>query len=183
MVSRASDGEACVKLLYLLRHAKAQAGEAGQSDHERSLNGRGRRAADEIGEFLAAQGEPPELALCSSSQRTRETLERAIDRLAEKPRVVVEAELYLAGCQSLLERVRALPDEAERVLLVAHHPGIADLAVLLATEGPRELRKRLSEKFPTAALAILVLPHPRWRDAGPGARLEAFVLPRELEKA
>lgn len=183
MVEIESGVEACVKLLYLLRHAKARAGEAGQGDHERPLTGRGRRAADEIGDFLAERGEPPDLALCSSSQRTRETLERVLERLEQKPPVVVETELYLAACGSLLERVRALPDEAKRVLLVGHHPGIADLAELLATEGPRELRKRMAEKFPTAALAVVGVPHSHWRDAGPGACLEAFVLPRELEKA
>jgi len=172
-----------VKHLYLLRHAKARAGEDGQGDHARRLTGRGRRAADEIGEFLAEHGETPDLALCSSSERTRETLERVLDHLPEKPRVVVETELYLAGCESLLARLRALPDEIDRVLLVGHHPGVADLAELLATDGPHELRKRLAEKFPTAALAILGIPHGRWCDAGPGARLEAFVLPRELEKA
>ena len=155
-----------------------------KSQSQKSAAGQKRRGSVNEGianNYIRSIEEWP-TSICSS-ERTRETLERVLHRLPEKPRVVVETDLYLAGCESLLARLRALPDEAERVLLVGHHPGIADLAELLATDGPRELRKRLAEKFPTAALAILGIPHGRWRDAGPGARLEAFVLPRELEKA
>lgn len=169
-----------MKLLYLLRHAKSAAAEVGQDDHARPLTGRGRRAAVRIGDYLAARGETPDLVLCSSSRRTRETLDHVLDRLGARPRVSIEPELYLAGCDRLLARVRELPDQAERAMLVGHHPGIADLAERLATRGPDALRAGLAEKFPTAALAILRLEGSQWRDAGPGARLEAFILPREL---
>lgn len=170
-----------MKRLYLLRHAKASTGEPDEDDHARSLTSRGRRAADRIGDVLAARGELPEFVLCSSSRRTRETLDRVLDRLTARPRVVIEEELYLADCRTLLARVRGIPEEVERALLVGHHPGIADLTDLFITRGSREMRRRLSEKFPTAALAILGLDATHWCDVGPGAELDAFVLPRELE--
>ena len=172
-----------MKRLYLLRHAKSGTGEPGQDDHSRPLTGRGRRSADRIGDLLAERGEPPDFVVCSSSRRTRETLDRVLDRLTSRPRVLIEEELYLADCQTLLASVRSLPEEAERALVVGHHPGIADLAELLVTRGAREMRQRLGEKFPTAALAILGLDAARWSETGPGAELEAFVVPRELEPA
>ena len=170
-----------MKLVYLLRHAKAAAGEPGQDDHARPLSGRGRRAADRIGDALAERGEPPQVVLCSSSQRTRETLDRVLARLSARPRVVTLSELYLADASTLLAYLQALPDELERALMVGHHPGIADLAGMLAAEGSRDAKRRLAEKFPTAGLAILELDSARWSEIGAGGTLVAFMLPRELE--
>ena len=170
-----------MKRLYLLRHAKAAQGEPGQNDHSRALSARGRHASDRIGDAIALRGAPPEVVLCSSSRRTRETLDRVLDRLPARPRVAIEPDLYLADAGTLLAHVRDLSDEHERAMLVAHHPGIADLAEMLVTQGPHDARRRLEEKFPTAALAILDLDEARWSEIGSGATLVAFILPRELE--
>jgi phosphohistidine phosphatase len=61
--------------LYLLRHAKSSWKEAGLADHDRPLARRGRRAAKAIGRHLREQRVEPELVLCSTARRTRETLE------------------------------------------------------------------------------------------------------------
>jgi phosphohistidine phosphatase len=176
-----SRGEIHVKSLYLLRHAKAAAGKIGQEDHARPLTGRGRRAADRIGDVLEQRGEPPDFVLCSSSRRTRETLERVLDRMKARPRVLIESDLYLADCETLLERVRALPDDAAFAMLVGHNPGIADLADALVTRGSRESRQRLAHKFPTGALAILHLDIARWDETESCAELADFIVPRELD--
>lgn len=170
-----------VKLVYLLRHAKSSWGDRSQEDHARPLNARGRAAADRIGKFLARRKELPDLILCSSARRTQETLERVQRRLDAQPAVEIERALYLASGDALLERLRELPEEVERVLLVGHNPGIGEFAKRLAREGPAELRERLGEKFPTGALAIIRLSAPRWIGAAQGGRLEAFVCPRDLE--
>jgi phosphohistidine phosphatase len=170
-----------MKLVYLLRHAKSSWSDGTQRDHARPLNARGRDAADRIGEFLAEQPELPELALCSSAQRTRETLERVQRRLRRELPAEIEPELYLASGERLLARLRALPDTIARVLLVGHNPGIAELAERLAREGPAELRERLAEKYPTGALAVVRASVRRWNEISHGGRLEAFVRPRDLE--
>ena len=170
-----------MKSLYLLRHAKAAAGGIGQEDHARPLTGRGRRAADLIGDVIEERGESPDFVLCSSSRRTRETLERVLDRIGARPRVLIESDLYLADCETLLERVRALPEDVAFAMLVGHNPGIADLADALVTRGSHEARQRLARKFPTGALAILHLDVARWDETEQGAELAAFIVPRELE--
>ena len=167
-----------MKVLYLLRHAKSGPAERGEDDHARSLTGRGHRAADLVGELLETRPEAPELVLCSSSRRTRETLAHVLDRLSARPRVEIDPGLYLADRDVLLSRVRELPEEVEHALLVGHNPGIAELARYLATKGPAELLENLRRKFPTAALAILRLEGARWRDVQRGARLDVFALPR-----
>ena len=71
--------------------------------------------------------------------------------------------------------------QVSTVLLIAHNPGIEDLAVRLARPSPE--RDDLRAKFPTAALATLELPSTRWSEVEPGcASLIAFVRPRDLEQ-
>ena len=61
--------------LYLLRHAKSSWKDEGLADHDRPLARRGRRAAKAIARHLREQGVEPELVLCSTARRARETLE------------------------------------------------------------------------------------------------------------
>ncbi|MFE6686352.1 SixA phosphatase family protein [Streptomyces sp. NPDC057743] len=61
--------------LIVLRHAKS-AWPEGVPDHERPLAGRGRRDAPAAGRWLRQRHCAPDVVLCSTSRRTRETWER-----------------------------------------------------------------------------------------------------------
>jgi phosphohistidine phosphatase len=111
--------------------------------------------------------------------RAQETLQGVLPGLGE-PEVWTEVALYAASAETLLDRVRALPDEAEEAMLVGHNPGVADLVLLLAEPG--ELRERVAAKVPTGALATLEADIASWSELEPGsARLVEFVVPRELK--
>jgi phosphohistidine phosphatase len=167
-----------MKRVYLLRHAKSSWADPSLADHDRPLNGRGRRAAAAMGEHLRAAGVAPELVLCSSARRTRETLERIAPALGDA-RVEFEAGLYGASAHALRRRLERLPDEVESVLLIAHNPGLEDLALELAAPSPAT--EAMAEKFPTGALAVLELPGASWSELAPGtAELATFVRPRDL---
>jgi phosphohistidine phosphatase len=157
--------------LLLLRHAKSSWDDPVLGDHERPLARRGERAAKLIGEHLRGEHAPVSLVLCSSARRTRETLEL----VAPAGEIVIEDELYGASADRLLERLRAVPDEVDSVLLIGHNPAIHALAVGLS--GSTELADR---KFSTGALAALTFDRP-WAALEPGcASLDSFVTPREL---
>ena len=97
-----------------------------------------------------------------------------------EPEVWIEVGLYAASADTLLERVRSLPDEAEEAMLVGHNPGLGELLLLLAEPG--KLRERAEAKVPTGALATLEADVERWSHVEPGgARLASFVVPRELK--
>src|ERR671921_212111 len=64
------------RTLVLVRHAKSS-WDLDVDDHERPLSGRGRRDAVAIGQELAKRGIRPDLVLCSTAVRTRETWEEA----------------------------------------------------------------------------------------------------------
>ena len=148
-----------MKRLYLLRHAKSSWTDAGLADHDRPLAPRGRRAAKAIGRHLHKQGIEPELVLCSSATRARETLERLGLQGAE-----IEPELYGAGAVALLARLREVPTDVASVMLIGHNPGMQELALLLARAEPHV--RELEVKFPTAALATLAIRG--WRTLGAG---------------
>jgi phosphohistidine phosphatase len=167
-----------VRRLHLLRHAKSSWDDPALGDHERPLAPRGRRATVRIARWMREHDVRPELVVCSSAVRARETLAGVLAEL-EEPEVRIEDELYAASAEALLGRVRALPDEVEDAMLVGHNPGLGNLLLLLAE--PRGLRERAIEKVPTGALATLEADVARWSDLVPGeTRLIAFVVPREL---
>ena len=166
-----------VRSVYVLRHAKSS-WETGLPDHDRPLAPRGRRAAKAIASHLRQEGIEPSLVLCSTARRARETLERIEPALGAAD-VRIERELYGASAGALLERLRAVPDEVDSVMLIGHNPGLQLLALELAASGA-ELRE-LEAKYPTGALLTLAFGGPRWAVLEPGAaELVGFVRPRDL---
>lgn len=120
----------------------------------------------------------PDLVLCSSAARTRETLERVRPALGDAA-VSIEDGLYAASHEAILERLRAVDDGLTSVMVIGHNPGLQDLALALASTGAG--LERLRAKFPTAALATIVVLGGSWSALAPGAaELAAYVVPREL---
>jgi phosphohistidine phosphatase len=93
--------------------------------------------------------------------------------------VRTEPVLYEATANGLLERLRRIGDEVPSVMIVGHNPAIERLTLDLAAAGP-DLAE-VARKYPTGALAVLAF-EGSWGDLDPdGARLVAFVKPRDLE--
>jgi phosphohistidine phosphatase len=165
--------------LYLLRHAKSSWADQTLPDRERPLARRGRRDAKRIAKHLARLEIAPEIVLCSTAERTRETLELVGPAFGATSMVSLEANLYAASAEELLERIRAVPETVASVMVIGHNPGLQDLALVLASDGA-ELG-RLEAKFPTAALATLTLVDTSWRRLSQGdAMLAAYVVPKQL---
>ena len=171
------------KVILLLRHAKSSWSDDELSDHDRPLSRRGERAAALMADFIAAKAPRPDLILCSTANRTRQTLAPLAKRLGEpSPPVSLERSLYLASEETLLERLHDLPSEVARVLLIGHNDGIGLLAERLAGRGKVAALLALQQKFPTGALAFLRAPIERWPELAEGtAELRRFVRPRDLE--
>jgi phosphohistidine phosphatase len=169
-----------MKRVYLLRHAKSSWKDRSLPDRDRPLAGRGRRAAKAMARHLEAEGVRPDLVLCSPARRTRETLERVESALGDGVEARVDEALYGASESELLAHLKALPEEVGSVMLIGHNPALEELALALASDGAG--LARMSEKYPTAALATIDLPARRWstvrRRSG---ELVGFVRPKDLE--
>jgi phosphohistidine phosphatase len=165
--------------LYLLRHAKSS-WEGDVPDQERRLAPRGKRAAQRVAEHMRAKGISPTIVLCSSSRRTRETLELIEPALDPGAQQLVEDEIYLADADGLLARLRRVPAATPSVMVIGHNPGMQELVLLLASGPAGELAK-VRDGMPTAALASLDTGATQWSRLSRGdARLVELVVPREL---
>jgi len=130
-------------------------------------------------EHLRSNGIEPALVLCSSSRRTRETLE-GVQPAGEW---LIEEQLYGADAGQVLARLREVDDDAGSVMVIGHNPAMQVLVLRLAAGGPDTRTAELAEvqrKFSTGALATLAF-EGSWSELRPGgARLTAFVRPKQL---
>jgi phosphohistidine phosphatase len=170
-----------MKTLFLLRHAKSSWDDPTALDHDRPLAPRGERAAGRIALHMKSTGMSPDLVLCSSALRARDTLDRlgpALDGHIERS---IEDELYGADADELLTRLRKIPPSTGSAMVIGHNPGLHDLAADLIGDGDERAVAQLRIKFPTAALAVLQLGTAKWNELDFGqAYLSNLVLPREL---
>jgi phosphohistidine phosphatase len=162
--------------IVLLRHAKADWPQV--SDHDRPLAERGRKDAPVAGRWLAGAGVTPELALCSTAVRTRETWKLCAGELPRRPKTVYDDRLYEASPGELIAVVNGVDDEVHDLLLVGHNPGLHGLADALAAEAEGDLRARMNRGgFPACAVAVLTLTG-GWKSVELGsARLVAYWTP------
>lgn len=173
-----------MRRLILLRHAKSDWSSPGANDHDRTLAERGRKAAPRIGAYLADHAPAPDCVLVSTARRTRETWGLVAEAFARPPQASFDERLYGADPQTILAVIRETAPACRTLLVIAHNPGLHEVAGLLAQDGCEEALGRLAAKFPTAALACIDLPIEDWADLRPGiGRLAAFVTPRLLADA
>lgn len=115
------------RTLVLLRHAKS-ASPQNTEDFDRPLDERGERDAAAAGRWLGKHRPRVELVLCSPALRARSTWRLASAEIPAAPTVRHEPRLYAAPGQQLLDAVRSAPRTALTILLVAHNPGLEELA-------------------------------------------------------
>lgn len=150
-------------------------------DHARPLNGRGREDAQRIGAYMAHHRLKPDLVLCSTAQRTRETWAVVGKELPRTPAADYETRLYDASAKEILGVLRELPADKREVLVIGHNPGLHELAVYLIASGDVRLRERLRENLPTAGLVVIDFAIDDWSALHKhGGRLDRFIEPRAI---
>ena len=189
--------------LILMRHAKSDWKDSGLGDKERPLNSRGRSTAPIMAQWIVEHCHLPNIVLCSSAIRTKQTLELMLQHWAIMqetnptlvlPQVSMEDSLYLAS-DSLIRSIaqKSATDDASgnsasgnsasgngasgnSIMVLGHNPGIERLASNL---GGCEIA------MPTGAIAILTPSSPdgRWPEDWGDVKLwkwRGLVKPREL---
>ena len=165
------------RTLIAVRHAKSS-WDHDVDDHDRPLSGRGRRDADALGRLLVQRALSPDLVLCSTAARTRETWERAHAVGATAGEVRLVRGIYQAWVPELVRLVRLTPDDISTVLLLGHSPGIPDLVEHVCVRTDSADWAHLDQKYPTSGMAVITLLGP-WRDLGnSSAHLTSFTIPR-----
>ena len=114
--------------LIVMRHASSGWDSPQHSDHERVLTDGGRLEAPRISEALTDLDWIPDLAIVSSSARTRETHSLLMDIPHE-----IRREVYGASLETLLPIVEGIETD-NTTLLLGHNPGCEMLVATLSGE-------------------------------------------------
>lgn len=140
--------------LIIMRHATATP--YADEDQLRELTKRGRSQAGAAGRWLAEHELVPDVVWVSSALRTQQTWELARAAAGFEADAQIEASLYAAGPESVIDLLHTLPARARTVLLVGHNPTAAYLVHLLDDGHPDpDAWAQISAGFSPASRAVL----------------------------
>ncbi len=174
-----------MRRLLLLRHAKTEADAPSGQDFDRRLDPRGRDDAALIGGWLGQQGRAPHRVLVSTAVRARQTwdiVEAELAKANSRPQAVHLDELYGAGPAQLVGSLQDEAADAAIVMIVAHNPGLHELAFALTAGGDDAARTALADNLPTGTVVTLDFDTDDWGDVRfRSGTLTGFVSPKLLK--
>ena len=154
----------------------------GREDRARTLVDRGRKDAGKIGAYMKSHGLIPDRVIISPAARTRETWKFTAAAFRPAPAAMTVDKLYDATPHAIFAVIKDAPASAHTLMVVAHNPGLHEVALMLIASGDIDTRERLREKLPTAGLAIIDFAFDDWDKLHPqSGRLERFVSPKSLD--
>lgn len=161
------------KRLVLIRHAKSDWSDSSLRDFDRPLNKRGNNDAPRMGKLLRQQGLRPDLIISSDALRAKITAE-LIARELEYPLTDIRFNhgMYLAAPATLLAALADTDESRSCVVLVAHNPGMTELA--------NQLSDARIDNLPTSGVFMTELDNGNWSDFGHApARFAGFLSPKQ----
>ncbi|EPI42323.1 SixA phosphatase family protein, partial [Gardnerella vaginalis] len=118
-------------VLLLMRHAKAEAPEMGD-DWGRGLTDKGLKQAKIMAKGLESLKLVPDYIVCSSANRTEQTLKRMLKRFGDAPVVESRKSLYDGGMQSVMDELQAVRGDVHTTMIVGHEPTMSMAAQWLS---------------------------------------------------
>ena len=159
-----------MKSLYVMRHAKSS-WEQNLDDFDRPLNHRGFRDAPAMADRL--KDENIQWLVSSSANRALSTARILCKNFyGSESNLTVEDGLYLASPEKLLIAALQLNDEYDRILIVAHNPGVSEFLAALSNEHEFNM--------PTGSVGRIDFDVEEWRDLDWGnGKLNFFAKPKD----
>jgi len=118
-----------MKTLLLIRHAEAGWGDFGAPDVERCLTSRGEKEALAMGATLLTAGVLPDVFISSTAKRARMSTKLILQGMQTSEHGVIwRDDLYLASAKKLFSVAQACDDKVQTLALLAHNPGLSELA-------------------------------------------------------
>ena len=155
-----------MKKILLTRHAKSSWKDMSLSDRERPLNKRGKRDAPEMGQRLVQRGIQLDLIISSPAKRAIKTATKLAKEVGYTKKIMREENLYDASEWHILEVIRSLDSKFDKVMLVAHNPGLTDLV--------NQISGRRLDNVPTCGIVELDYNIETWEEVGE-SKPEAFL--------
>jgi len=144
-----------MKTLTLVRHAKSSWKDTNLGDRKRPLNRRGERDAPVMGKRIAENGIRPSLIISSPATRAWTTAKTIAAKIAYPIEFLQrEDELYLASLNGILDVIAAQDNGFNHLMVVAHNPGLTDMANFLSPG--------LTDNLPTAGVVSVQIDQDDW---------------------
>ncbi|HNX89620.1 MAG TPA: histidine phosphatase family protein [Paludibacteraceae bacterium] len=147
-----------MKILTIVRHAKAEQPEPPQSDFDRKLTPRGKRNAAEMASYLHTRGFKPGLIISSPAKRALQTASIFSDEFSfDKQKIVKENFLYSRyDVPEIREMLNLDAKSTDSVFLFGHNPALSWLAATLAPG--------FGQGLPTAGVVIIEFNTNDWNE-------------------
>lgn len=159
-----------MKTLFLIRHAKSSWDEPVE-DFDRSLNRRGKENAKSMGKRLKKYQIKPDLVYSSPAKRAKMTAKTLCEELDCDDKIVYIDHLYAALPETLLDTIRHAPGKVDTLFLIAHNPGLNELAYELVG---------FEENLVTTGVLHLQFDTASWNDIDPSnAVLKNVYFPKD----
>jgi len=160
--------------IVLIRHGKAAPLDAFKKDIDRVLQERGVNDGYKIGYKLVEDGIKPDIIMTSPAARASHTA-LIIARAMRVGTSIIQIfdTLYHCSTDTINEAISSMPDSASTIFLVAHNPGITDMAY--------HLSKGATTFLPTTGTAVIEFDTESWKDITTKEPEQYyFIKPREL---
>ena len=160
-----------MKNLYLIRHAKSDWSDGSQSDFERGLNTRGKKAILIMAKALKEKKIMPDLILCSSAKRTKLTAKGLAKEIGYSGKIKYIDALYMAEPETIQELIKDINNTVNTLFIVGHNPETTELSNMLIND--------YIDNVPTLGIVALKLPIDDWKAFKFGkGEMQFFIYPK-----
>jgi len=168
--------------LILMRHAKSD-WHSHTADIDRPLNDRGVSDAIRMGAYLKQMNLVPDKMVVSAARRTQETAELLLNNLAvDEKNIIIDHQLYLADRKTLCETAEIYASAGQqswqRLLIMAHNPGMDDVVSYLASSSPS--LSSSGKLMTTCAAACFTLDSAEALQKQGQGKLQHLIRPKEI---
>ena len=114
--------------------------------------------------FQQAKGYIPDMVLCSTATRTRQTLTGIHETLGDLS-THYDQDIYNGGEGALFQMIRSMDDKVDHLLIVGHNPVMHGVASRLAAEDESgAFMNRLAMGYAPGTLTVLEVGQDHWND-------------------
>ena len=176
-----------VKTLILIRHAKSSWRPFKRNnfigdDHARPLNKRGKLAATSMASHLGATIGTVDQIFSSSAARATQTCKRIILDVKTIQKPLIERNLYTFDPDKLLNFIRGISNNLNKVIVIGHNPAIKELSKYLISPGSlNKVSSSIIEKYPTCGAATIQISCAQWTQLKENCGdLKDFLTPKSI---
>jgi len=163
-----------MKVLYLIRHAKAGWSVPNTSDVERTISKKGEKDINTMGSYLALRGVKPELILSSCALRAQQTTDLLAQKISFDGEKHYLKELYLTALEEIREIISIQDSDINTMFIVGHNPQLHELANSLMDEH--------ISKFPSLGIIAINFDIDEWSEISQDkGKIDFFIFPKQFK--